>query len=323
MESVREKTTRTGNPFYEVRLADAEDHVVLKAWSDSPEFTKAEEAEARSLVEVSGEWEEKGKYGLEARNWELRVLAEGEADALLGGGGELQAKQSADYAYIMGEMGSLCDPRLRGLGLAFLEKYGERFRRAGAAREYHHARRGGVVEHVAQMMRLASAVAGAYPELNRDLLLSGVLFHDCGKLWENCYEEKGFVMSYNEAGEMLGHIAIGMELVNKLWHELVASEEAKAWTGMEPSNDDVRLHLMHLVASHHGQKDFGSPVVPTTPEAMALHYVDNLDAKMEMFAKGYEVASELGRNIYDRVYPLPGKLVKPLGKVEGKPTTDD
>jgi len=322
VESVLEKTTRTGNPFYEVRLADAEDHLALKAWSDSPEFEKAGRAQARSFVEVSGDWEDKGKYGLEARNWELRLLEGEDVEALLGGGAELQARQSQDYAFIMGEIGSLNDPRLRGMGLAFLEKFGERFRRAGAAREYHHARRGGLVEHVAQMMRLAGAVAGAYPALNRDLLLAGVLFHDCGKLWENCYEESGFVMPYSEAGEMLGHIAIGMEMVNKLWHALVESEDAKGWVGMEPSNDEVRLHLMHLVASHHGQKDFGSPVVPGTPEAMALHYIDNMDAKLEMFAKGYESAAELGRNIQERVYPLPGKLVKPLGKVGGETGLD-
>ena len=110
----------------------------------------------------------------------------------------------------------------------FLAEYGERFRRTAAARVHHHARRGGLVEHVAQMMRTAEAIAGAYPALNRDLLLTAVLFHDSGKLWENALPADGFVMAYDERGEMLGHITIGIELINTLWRKVLALPEAAA-----------------------------------------------------------------------------------------------
>ena len=154
-------------------------------------------------------------------------------------------------------------------------------------------------------------------------MLAGVLFHDCGKLWENCYAEQGFTMPYNESGEMLGHITLGIEVVNKLWHDLVLSDEAKDWPTMEPRSEEVRLHLLHLIASHHGQLDFGAPVVPKTPEAQALHYVDNLDAKLEMFFKGYETAAALSQNVFEKVWPLPGNLVRPLQKfVEPVPLLD-
>jgi 3'-5' exoribonuclease len=158
------------------------------------------------------------------------------------------------------------------------------------------------------------AVASAYPMLNRDLLVAGVLFHDSGKLWENSLPADGFAMPFDERGEMLGHITIGIELVNALWRKLLATGEAAAWTGLLPASEDVRLHLLHLLAAHHGELQFGSPVVPKTPEAWALHYVDNLDAKMEMMTVGYATSRQLAPRIQERVWPLPGSLVAPLPK---------
>ncbi|MBV9618169.1 MAG: HD domain-containing protein, partial [Verrucomicrobia bacterium] len=179
----------------------------------------------------------------------------------------------------------------------------------------HHARRGGLVEHSAQMMRIAKQIAPLYPQLNVDLLLAGILFHDCGKLWENALPENGFVMSYDELGELVGHISIGIEVVNALWRK-VNSENATEWKALSPPSEDVRVHLLHLVASHHGEKEFGSPVEPRTPEAMALHYIDNLDARLEMFAAGYVTAKPLAARIFERVWPLPGNLVTSLQKFE-------
>jgi 3'-5' exoribonuclease len=198
---------------------------------------------------------------------------------------------------------------------AFLQEWGERFRRAAAARKYHHARRGGLVEHTAQMMRVAKAIAPVYPQLNVDLLIAGILFHDSGKLWENQFSETGFVMDYDELGELVGHISIGLEIVNSLWRKL-SGENADLWKTYSPASEDVRLHLLHLIGSHHGQKDLGSPVEPKTPEAMALHYIDNLDSKLEMFAAGYTTAQPLAPRIFDRVRPLPGNLVKSLEKFQ-------
>ena len=124
----------------------------------------------------------------------------------------------------------------------------------------------------------------------------------------------GFVMPFDERGEMLGHITIGIELVNALWRKLLALPEAAAWAQLQPASEDVRLHLLHLLAAHHGELQFGSPVVPKTPEASALHFIDNLDARMEMLAAGYESARALAPRIQERVWPLPGNLVAPLAK---------
>jgi 3'-5' exoribonuclease len=168
-------------------------------------------------------------------------------------------------------------------------------------------------------MRTAVQVCEAYTDLNRDLLVAGVLFHDIGKLWENAYQEDGFTMPFTEISELIGHIPLGMEIVNKVWRELHDDEAISTdWNHLEPPSERVRLHLLHLIVSHHGELAFGSPVVPKTPEAQALHYIDNLDAKMEMFDRGYQVAGELARNVYERVRPLPGRLVIPLQKYEGE-----
>jgi 3'-5' exoribonuclease len=194
----------------------------------------------------------------------------------------------------------------------FLDSLGDRFKRTAAAKRNHHARRGGLVEHVAQMMRSADALCPVYPELNRDLLLAGVLFHDCGKLWENSYPEDGFSQIHSIHGEMLGHIPLGIELVNKLWNDLLDSPEFESWKALKPTSEMTRLHLLHLIGSHHGQFEFGSPVLPRTPEAFALHHIDNLDAKMEMLRDAYAQSTEIAPGIYDRVFPLPSNLVRPL-----------
>src|SRR5438132_13373500 len=101
-------------------------------------------------------------------------------------------------------------------------------------------------------------VAPLYPQLILDLLLAGVLFHDAGKLWENHLPETGFTMGYDERGELMGHISIGVELVNSLWRNLHSQENASAWKDLVPTSEDVRLHLLHLIGAHHGEPQFGS-----------------------------------------------------------------
>jgi 3'-5' exoribonuclease len=314
VEGATAKVTREQKPYCELSLADAADRMTLRVWSDHPEFKACETLKASDFIELSGEFQQHQQYGLDARKWKVRHLTAQERSELLQGPPELRAKQSTDWDYICERCRAIDDPRLRTLCELFLSEHGERFRRTAGARSYHHARRGGLVEHTAQMMRVTMEIAPLYPELNLDLLIAGVLFHDCGKLWENHLPETGFTMGYDERGELMGHISIGLELVNSLWRKVQTEENARAWSMLVPSSEDVRMHLLHLIGSHHGEPQFGSPVSPKTPEAMALNYIDNLDARMEMFAAGYLVAKPIADRIYDRVRPLPGNLVKPLEK---------
>jgi len=311
VESAAPKLTREQKPYCELSLADACDRMTLRVWSDHPAYKACSALTNESFIELAGEFASHSQYGLEAQKWTVRPLTAQEKNELLQGPAELRAKQNADWQLILETIATIRDPRLRALCDAFLKELGERFRRSGAARKNHHARRGGLVEHTAQMMRVALAIAPLYPQLNVDLLIAGIVFHDSGKLWENHYPESGFVMDYDERGELVGHISIGLELVNSLWRKLLA-ENGDSWKNLTPASEDVRLHLLHLIGAHHGEQQFGSPVDPKTPEAMALHYIDNLDARLEMFAAGYLTAKPVADRIFERVWPLPAKLVKSL-----------
>jgi len=324
VESAAARLTREQKPFCELSLADACDRMTLRVWSDHPAYKACSALNSESFIELAGEFSSHSQYGFEAQKWNVRPLTAQEKSELLQGPAELRVKQSADWQFILETVATIGDPRLRALCDAFVKDFGERFRRTAAARNYHHARRGGLVEHTAQMMRVASQIAPLYPQLNIDLIIAGILFHDSGKLWENHYPESGFVMDYDERGELVGHISVGLELVNSLWRKISADHDA--WKDLVPPSEDVRLHLLHLIGPHHGEQQFGSPVSPKTPEAMALHYIDNLDARLEMFAAGYTTAKPLAARIFDRVRPLPANLVKPLEKFQGStapPKRDD
>jgi 3'-5' exoribonuclease len=142
--------------------------------------------------------------------------------------------------------------------------------RTPAGVKHHHAYAGGLLDHVVNLMRLADAVAPFYLALDRDLLLVGVLVHDIGKI-DELESEKGF--SYTDRGQLLGHVLLGLEIV-----------EAKI-RGIEsrlgrPFDAETATRVKHMIASHHGAYEFGAPKLPMTLEALALHHLDHLDAKM-------------------------------------------
>lgn len=305
------KTTKNGRPYLEVNLADVAGNITLKIWDNSDAYSTFLGLQEEANIAVTATWQT-SEYGIEAAHLDVRPLSPEEEHIMMSGGAELAQRQEEDWDCICDLVDSLQDPRLGQLCRAMLENFESRFRRAGAARSVHHARRGGLVEHTAGVMRCAAAMCTAYPTLNRDLLLAGALFHDCGKMWENAYPEHGLAMPYADTGELLGHISLGIEVINKLWTRLLTDERKASWEALEPPTDHVRLHLLHLVASHHGSLEFGSPVVPKTPEAIALNHADNLDAKLEMMRLGYETGSSLAPHIRQGKRPLPGNLVTPL-----------
>jgi 3'-5' exoribonuclease len=305
------RTTRGGKPFLELTFADATGSFALKVWSDREQFEAAKSLAEHSCVRLTGQWTQ-GQYGIDAASWEFALLGDADREVFFAGDGATAATQKHDWETIVALVRSIADPRLAALCNSFTNEFGARFRRTAAARKNHHARRGGLVEHVAQMMRSADAISRVYPDLNRDLLIAAVLFHDCGKLWENTYLGNGFAQSYTLHGELLGHIPIGLEIVNKLWRDMFTAAASAEWLTLEPASEDVRLHLLHLVASHHGQYEFGSPTLPRTPEAWALHCIDNLDAKLEMMKDAYSHSQQLAEGIYERHFPLPTNLVAPL-----------
>ncbi len=171
----------------------------------------------------------------------------------------------------------LDNPHLRALAECFLmdQEFVQGFCKAPAGVRNHHAYLGGLLEHVVNLMESADRIAPLYPELNRDLLLMGVFLHDIGKVRELNYDR---AFSYSDEGQLIGHLVIGVEMLTE------QVRRVPDLTG-EPFPAELLLRLKHLIVSHHGALEFGSPTLPMTPEAIALHYLDNLDAKVHSFTR--------------------------------------
>lgn len=303
--------TKTGKPFFDLELVDSSGSARLKIWSDSPGFEFCERLRAGDFCKIEGEFFI-NDYGLNINRPAFSTMDDDAVMTFVAGSPERAAELDALWMELNAVFDGLADARLRLLATTCLREHEAKWRRAAAARAYHHARRGGLLEHTNQMLRAARALAPLYPEVWADLLFCGILFHDLGKCWENDYPARGFNPQPSRMGELLGHISIGVEVVNRLWNRL--REEHPDVFGVEakPANDLVREYLLHLIISHHGQMDFGSPVTPKIPEAWMLHYIDNLDAKMQMLRESYADGTEVGNGLFKAQRPLSGYLARPL-----------
>ena len=153
----------------------------------------------------------------------------------------------------------------------------EAYRQAPAAKSLHHAFIGGLLEHVVSLMKLCETVAALYPQINRDLLLAGAFLHDIGKIYELNYQRS---FSYTTRGQLLGHMIIELEML----HEKIAL--------VPDFPAELKILIEHLIISHHGKYEFGSPKLPMFPEALMLHYLDDLDSKMESMRAHFERDSD-------------------------------
>ena len=179
----------------------------------------------------------------------------------------------------------LSNPHLRALAECFLidDDFLRKFTAAPAGIKVHHAYHGGLLEHVVTLMDAADAIARLYPGLDRDLLMAGAFLHDVGKVDELSYDR---AFGYTDEGQLLGHLVMGVAMLREKVGRAVELTD-------EPFPTELRLRLEHMIVSHHGTQEFGSPKVPMTPEAVALHYLDTLDAKLHAVAR--EIRDDPGR----------------------------
>jgi 3'-5' exoribonuclease len=161
---------------------------------------------------------------------------------------------------------------LRELAEVFLmdEEFMGKFSAAPAGVKNHHAYRGGLLDHVVSLMELCMIVAPRYRDVDPDLLLMGAFLHDMGKIDELTYERD---LGYSDEGQLLGHVVIAVGILND------KIREAEKLSG-EAFPVELKLRLQHMIVSHHGEYEFGAPKLPMTLEAVALHYLDTLDAKL-------------------------------------------
>jgi 3'-5' exoribonuclease len=178
---------------------------------------------------------------------------------------------------LRGSLLRLGNPHLKALVECFLmdDDFLRGFCQAPAGVRNHHAYLGGLLEHVVTLLDAAERILPLYPELDRDLLLAGIFLHDIGKVRELSY---GKAFAYTDEGQLVGHLIIGVEMLTE------KAAKVPDLTG-EPFPPELLLRLKHMILSHHGSYEYGSPRLPMTPEAIALHHLDNLDAKVHSFTR--------------------------------------
>jgi len=265
------RSGRDGGRYFALTLSDRTGQLDARMW----EIADAGDFEPGDVVKVRGQvcrYNEKLQIKLD----KIRRAEPGEYELA-----DFVPQTERDipemWAELEGWVASFRDPDLKTLLEAFLRdgEIAAALRQAPAAKGMHHAWIGGLLEHVLSLMGLSELAAQHYPHVNRDLLLTGVILHDIGKLRELAW---GTNFAYTVEGQLLGHITIGIGMI-----------ESKI-AGIPGFPNEKRLLVEHLVLSHHGKYEFGSPKLPMTPEAILLHYLDDLDAKMQT------VRSELMRN---------------------------
>ena len=284
-----ERRDKGGRSYLDLELADASGAIPAKAWSDSAalreSFAAGEFVKFRGQVQA---YREQLQLKLDQCR---RATAADHADGFDESALVPSTREDPEALTSRLEelLATLERPVARELARAALDRHGAALRVHPAAKSIHHAFRGGLLEHTVSMLGLADRVAGHYPELDRDLLLLGVLFHDLGKTIE-LGEMPG--SDYTAAGRLVGHIVLGRDLVR----ELAA--------GIAGFPAELLLQLEHLVLSHQGRQEFGSPVVPSTAEALALHAIDDLDSKLALVRqlrasqRGFQFVRSLERYVW-------------------------
>jgi 3'-5' exoribonuclease len=257
---------RNGKSYLDLEIADASGSMPAKIWADSPALNG--QFELHHFIAFRG--------SVKSYKDQLQVAIDECREAT-----DEDRRQGFDPALLIPSTREDIDdlwrrlrellhsrverPVLRRLAAEALAAYGKELREHPAAKSIHHAYRGGLIEHVVSMAELALRLCDHYRDLDRDLLVLGVLFHDLGKL-----RELGAmpVNDYTLEGRLVGHVVLGRDLLR---------ERCAAIEGFP---EDLRLLLEHMVLSHQGRKEFSSPVEPMTPEALALHFLDDLDSKL-------------------------------------------
>jgi 3'-5' exoribonuclease len=257
------RNTAAGKPYLRMELGDCSGTVEARMWDQFDELAK--DIKRDDFVKIQARVEiYRNKMQLALQ--QFRVARPEEID-LADFLPHTPFNVEEMFQKMLGYLDELKNPWLKKLAtLIFSDpKIVPRFKRAPAAKVMHHAYLGGLLEHVVGLCGLAKVIAAHYPELDVDLLLIAAMLHDVGKLDELCYEK---ALGYTIEGQLLGHIVMELETV---------SQAMESIEGFPPK---LKAVVQHILISHHGQYDFGSPKLPMIREALAFHYMDDLDSKM-------------------------------------------
>ena len=287
-------TASNGKPFLSLIFQDKSGEIEAKLWDVKPEDEQIYVPEA--IVRVTGDVQSyKGKLQLRIRAIRLKYDNEavniGDLLPTAPIGKDEMADTITKYIFEM------TNPNIQRITRHLVKKYSKEFFEYPAATKNHHEFFSGLAYHVVSMLDLAKAIAELYPSLNKDLLYAGVILHDLGKVMEL---SGPIATTYTVEGNLLGHITIMVNEIGKVAEELnIQGEEI--------------LILQHIVLSHHGKAEWGSPKPPLVKEAEILHHIDNLDAKMNMMDRALDRVKP--GEFTERIFPLDNRsLYKPSFK---------
>ncbi|MHB9150529.1 MAG: 3'-5' exoribonuclease YhaM family protein [Thermoleophilia bacterium] len=292
VKSKETRTTKSGKPFLKLRLGDRSGIADCMVWEDAERISA--HFEAGDLVTVQGRASEyQGNLQLEATD--IRSAA--------GSGVDARAFLPSTYrdidelvGFLEYHVDSVYDRDYSALLRAVFgdQSFLGRFADAPAAKTFHHAYLGGLLEHTVTVADLCDHISQQYARVNRDLLITSALLHDIGKVDELTYES---TIDYSESGRFLGHVILGVMFVSQK-------------SALIPGFPEKKLELLlHAIVSHHGELEWGSPKRPKTLEALILHHVDNLDAKIKGFLEIVEGSRDADwtdlRNLFRRPLHVP------------------
>ncbi|MFY9562154.1 MAG: OB-fold nucleic acid binding domain-containing protein [Terriglobales bacterium] len=270
------KPKKTGEPYLALTLGDRTGQIEGKMWDNVEEFIDVFEQD--DFLKIKG-LINKYKNRFQLTIHKLRRMQDSEIDFA-----DYLPKTSKNidglWQILTDFVGTFENPHLKSVVELFLAdpEITDRYRVAPAAKSLHHAYIGGLLDHVVSLFRSCDLLCRNYPQINRDLLLTGAFLHDIGKIHELTYNRS---FSYTTRGQLLGHMIIELEMLQAKLEQLPGFPA------------DLKTLLEHLIISHHGEYEFGSPKLPMFPEALMLHYLDDLDSKMEAMRAHFEREAEL------------------------------
>lgn len=279
---------KNGKPFMNLVLMDKSGEIEARVWEDAQKYAGQAVRDAFVLVDGRCQVYQGRRQVVVSR---LQVLREDEVELR-----EYLSESTLDtealYAQLLGYVETMKDPWYKALAEAVLRddtEIADRVKRAPAAKSMHHAYKGGLLEHVVSITGILDHLAGHYGKyVDRDLLFLGGFFHDIGKIWELSYDR---VTEYTTEGKLIGHLVMGVELVDKKIREL--EEQEGRLPGEFP--EEKKLLVKHLILAHHGILEYGSPKRPKCLEALLVHMIDDLDSKVNAIRSFIEKDETPGR----------------------------
>jgi len=273
LKSFVKKASRNNKPYIDVELSDKTGTVKGKIWADN--FSSCEETKEGDVVEINATVDD--YHGPQLNITNLRVAKNYNTD-------DYQQKSKFDidtmWEDVKKTIESTKNPHIKNLlKNVFTDDIIKKFKNSTAAYKVHHAYIGGLLEHTWEMLKMAEGLRVHYPKINMDIINAGIILHDIGKIFEY---EMSTIIDISDQGKMLGHIFIGADLVKKS-----APQEMPI---------DLLNEVLHIVLSHHGEKEFGSPIVPMTTEALVVSTLDAASSKINIAY--LNIHSSLGNEKY-------------------------